>query len=71
MSAESMRTVRIATPDGAVESGSYYGDGRIELGDRAVTIDEVAVLAPSSPAKIVCAGLNYSDHPAELGMEVP
>jgi hypothetical protein len=41
-----------------VESGTCYGDGRIELGDRAVTIDEDAVWAPSTPTKIVCVGLS-------------
>jgi hypothetical protein len=45
-------------PRERVESGTYYGDGRIELGDRAVTIDEGAVLAPSTPTKIVCVGLS-------------
>lgn len=33
--------------------------------------DTVTFLAPVVPSKIVCVGLNYSDHAEELGMEVP
>lgn len=32
---------------------------------------EARLLAPSRPTKIVCAGLNYTDHAAEMGMQVP
>jgi len=31
----------------------------------------VKLLAPVSPSKVICVGLNYVDHAAELGMEVP
>lgn len=33
--------------------------------------DEVELLAPASPSKIVCVGRNYADHAKELGNEVP
>jgi 2-keto-4-pentenoate hydratase/2-oxohepta-3-ene-1,7-dioic acid hydratase in catechol pathway len=33
--------------------------------------DEVEILAPVSPSKIVCVGRNYAEHAAELGNEVP
>jgi len=32
---------------------------------------EAKLLAPSLPTKIVCAGLNYKDHAAEMGMPLP
>ncbi len=34
-------------------------------------VDEVKLLAPCLPTKIVAIGLNYRDHAAELGMDVP
>lgn len=33
--------------------------------------DEVEILAPVSPSKIVCVGRNYAEHARELGNEVP
>jgi 2-keto-4-pentenoate hydratase/2-oxohepta-3-ene-1,7-dioic acid hydratase in catechol pathway len=32
---------------------------------------EVTLLAPTTPSKIVCVGRNYREHAAELGNEVP
>ncbi|WP_406658300.1 fumarylacetoacetate hydrolase family protein [Methanolobus sp. ZRKC2] len=34
-------------------------------------IEEVEILPPSIPTKIVCVGLNYHDHAVELNMKVP
>lgn len=34
-------------------------------------LDEVRLLAPVEPGKIVCVGRNYAAHAAELGNEVP
>lgn len=34
-------------------------------------LSELEVLPPSNPSKIVCVGLNYHDHAAELGLSVP
>lgn len=33
--------------------------------------DEVKILAPVQPSKIVCVGRNYAEHAAELGNKVP
>lgn len=33
--------------------------------------DEVEILAPVSPSKIVCVGRNYAEHARELGNEIP
>ncbi len=40
------------------------------IGD-AVSLDEVRLLAPAEPQKIICVGRNYAEHAAELGNEVP
>ncbi|HEX5852246.1 MAG TPA: fumarylacetoacetate hydrolase family protein [Solirubrobacteraceae bacterium] len=53
-------------------------DGLAELGERAnghderVALDEVRLLPPvPDPGKIICLGLNYRDHAAETGQEIP
>ena len=44
---------------------SRDGDGK------TYEMEELEVLPPSNPSKIVCVGLNYHDHAAEVGMKVP
>ncbi|MBN2754061.1 MAG: fumarylacetoacetate hydrolase family protein [Candidatus Goldbacteria bacterium] len=39
--------------------------------DKIVEADNVQILPPSEPTKIVCMGLNYSDHAAEMGFAIP
>ncbi len=39
--------------------------------DRAWPLEEVKLLPPVVPSKIVCLGRNYREHAAELGHEVP
>jgi 2-keto-4-pentenoate hydratase/2-oxohepta-3-ene-1,7-dioic acid hydratase in catechol pathway len=34
-------------------------------------LDEVKVLTPVKPSKVVCIGLNYTDHARELNMKIP
>ncbi len=34
-------------------------------------LDELRVLAPCTPGKAVCVGLNYRDHALELGLDLP
>ncbi len=36
-----------------------------------VALDQVRLLAPVNPSKIVCVGRNYQAHAAEMGKEVP
>jgi 2-keto-4-pentenoate hydratase/2-oxohepta-3-ene-1,7-dioic acid hydratase in catechol pathway len=43
----------------------------IAPGATALSLSEVRLLAPVTPAKIVCVGRNYAEHAAELGNEVP
>ncbi|MBD3246628.1 MAG: DUF2437 domain-containing protein [Candidatus Omnitrophica bacterium] len=43
----------------------------IRISRRSVPASQVKILLPVRPSKIVCAGLNYRDHAAELGMPVP
>jgi len=34
-------------------------------------LDEVQLLSPCTPGKIVCVGVNYKDHAQEMGIELP
>ena len=38
---------------------------------QSFNLDELNLLSPSDPSKIVCVGRNYAAHAAELGNEVP
>ncbi len=77
-----MRIARVSVPDVpspvfAVINGDQVGllkshpFGELEPAGVAVELDQVKLLAPVIPTKIVCVGKNYADHAAELGGEVP
>jgi 2-keto-4-pentenoate hydratase/2-oxohepta-3-ene-1,7-dioic acid hydratase in catechol pathway len=78
-----MRHVRFRDPGGEVRRGEWTDEdgaeirahpdyaSRITLEDEVYTADEVEVLPPCEPTKIVCVGLNYADHAAEQGKDVP
>ncbi|WP_312117329.1 fumarylacetoacetate hydrolase family protein [Brevibacillus reuszeri] len=36
-----------------------------------LSLDEIAIKAPSEPSKVVCIGVNYRDHAEEMGIELP
>jgi 2-keto-4-pentenoate hydratase/2-oxohepta-3-ene-1,7-dioic acid hydratase in catechol pathway len=67
---------RIAT--GAVDDGSddvrilqgTFFEDPIPTGE-VVPLDDVRLLAPVLPSKLVCVGKNYAAHAAEFGMDVP
>src|SRR5688500_9591253 len=40
-------------------------------GPDALLLDEVNLVAPVNPSKVVCVGRNYRDHAAELGNKMP
>ena len=56
---ESIRVIR----------GTYFEDP-LPTGEE-VPFDDVRLLAPVLPSKVVCVGKNYAAHAAEFGMEVP
>jgi len=67
---------RIAT--GAVDDGSddirilqgTFFEDPVPTGE-VVPLDDVRLLAPVLPSKLVCVGKNYAAHAAEFGMDVP
>ena len=51
----------------------YLGDPILgsSLGSETAALSEVKLLAPVTPSKIVCIGMNYSAHAAEIAQDVP
>ncbi|HEY6300322.1 MAG TPA: fumarylacetoacetate hydrolase family protein, partial [Candidatus Binatus sp.] len=81
-----MRLVTFRRPGGAPEAGVISGETVTGLGSDMLSviasgaksggpsfkIADVQLLAPiPHPPKLICAGLNYRDHAAEVGMEIP
>src|SRR2546428_14127484 len=52
-----------------VRKGAFFED--LRSAGEEVPLDDVMLLAPVLPSKLVCVGKNYAAHAAELGMEVP
>ena len=79
-----MRIARIAHPTG-MSFAVLEGDGpgataaeieghpfaQIKLTGQRWALEDVRMLAPILPSKVVCVGRNYIEHAAELGNEVP
>jgi len=65
-----MHSIRFRDPAGSVRQGTFE-HGAVRFGDQQYTLNEVDVLAPCEPTKIVCVGLNYADHAAERDKTVP
>jgi 2-keto-4-pentenoate hydratase/2-oxohepta-3-ene-1,7-dioic acid hydratase in catechol pathway len=57
--------------DGSIEllSGAPWAGGQ-PTGNH-LTLNEVELLAPVQPSKLVCIGRNYAEHAAELGNQAP
>lgn len=65
-----MRRVRFRDPAGTVRTGELNDNG-IHFSGEEYALDEVDILPPTEPSKIVCVGLNYSDHAEETDSEIP
>ena len=65
-----MQHVRFRDPAGSIRNGQWT-DGTVRFGDSEYEAEDVTILAPTDPSKIVCVGLNYADHAAETGKDIP
>ncbi|WP_323192476.1 fumarylacetoacetate hydrolase family protein [Halostella sp. PRR32] len=65
-----MKRVRFRDPAGAVRTGEWTANG-VVFGGQTYDFDEVDVLPPSEPSKIVCVGRNYARHAEERGEDLP
>jgi 2-keto-4-pentenoate hydratase/2-oxohepta-3-ene-1,7-dioic acid hydratase in catechol pathway len=76
-----VRFVRFAPPGGPARWAIAEAEALVEIeGDvfarygatsRIWSLDEVELLAPVAPSKIVCLGTNFADHAAEMGKPLP
>ncbi len=74
------RIVRVMTDDGprwgvapGEEVQALRGDpfGSLEVGERLGQLQELTLLAPVTPSKVICVGLNYPAHADESNKEIP
>ena len=65
-----MHRVRFKDPAGSVRTGEWHGE-EVSFAGRTYGTQEVDILPPSEPTKILCIGLNYAAHAEESGSEIP
>lgn len=76
-----MRIVRLLGDDGAPRYGIVEGEtvyactgepyqGILDATAEVGPLDQVQLLPPAAPGKVVCVGLNYAAHAAELGIAI-
>ncbi|WP_426963915.1 fumarylacetoacetate hydrolase family protein [Haloparvum alkalitolerans] len=65
-----MKQIRFRDEAGTTRTGEY-DYGTITAAGRTYAVDDVEVLPPCEPTKIVCIGRNYAKHAEELGNDVP
>lgn len=67
-----MYRVRFRDPAGSIRNGEWK-DGTVEFADSTYNAesDEVDILPPTDPSKMICIGRNYAAHAAESGSDIP
>lgn len=81
-----MKFLRFKYED-TIKNGYYNGEKVIELDDNILNytnssidtlnnnksyyLNDIKIIEPTNPSKIVCVGLNYKDHCKELNMDLP
>lgn len=65
-----MHRVRFRDPAGSIRWGEWT-DGEVSFAGESHALEEVDVLAPCEPTKIVCIGRNYAAHAEERDEELP
>ncbi|WP_117595571.1 fumarylacetoacetate hydrolase family protein [Haloprofundus halophilus] len=65
-----MRQVRFIDPAGSTRTGEWV-DGGVEFASQRFDVEDVSILPPTNPTKIVCVGLNYRLHAEETDSEIP
>lgn len=64
-------TVENQTRTGIIENEKIFLYENGQKSAESFSFEEVRILPPVSPSKIVCVGRNYAEHAAELGNEIP
>lgn len=66
-----MRHVRFRDPAGAVREGEWTADDELVAADRTYDLEDVEVLTPVEPSKVIAVGRNYAKHAEEMGSDIP
>jgi 2-keto-4-pentenoate hydratase/2-oxohepta-3-ene-1,7-dioic acid hydratase in catechol pathway len=77
-----MKFIRFSDKDKNSKSGIYINDSEIieiegdiyganTMSQNIYKLEDIKILPPCSPSKIVCVGLNYGDHAAEMKKNLP
>lgn len=64
-----MRTVRFRDDSGLERTGTWPVGEHITAGEKAYDPDEVTILPPAEPTKVICQAGGYMDHREEAGLE--
>lgn len=54
-----------------LQEDEYFDPGKISRAHGSLALEDVQLVAPVRPSKIVCVGRNYLEHAAELGNKLP
>jgi len=54
-----------------LDYGEWFNGLDLAKTKQSISLDEVSLLAPVAPSKIVCVGRNYLEHAVELGNRMP
>ena len=66
-----MRLVRFEHPDTRKPVEGTLAESSIQAGGKTFPLEDVRLLPPCAPTKIICVGRNYANHAKELGNAVP
>jgi 2-keto-4-pentenoate hydratase/2-oxohepta-3-ene-1,7-dioic acid hydratase in catechol pathway len=66
-----MHLVRFVHPTSGLPTAGKLIDSIVHAHGDSFATEDVRLLAPCTPTKIICVGRNYADHAKELGNEVP
>ncbi|MFP9193413.1 fumarylacetoacetate hydrolase family protein [Natrialbaceae archaeon A-CW1-1] len=67
-----MKSIRFRDPAGAIRTGRLER-GTVHFANESYPFDsdDIEILPPCEPSKVVCIGRNYADHAAEMDSDVP
>lgn len=54
-----------------IEAHEFFAPAGISRSRGSLAVDDIRLVAPVAPSKIVCVGRNYREHAAEMGNKMP
>ncbi|MFB6186893.1 MAG: fumarylacetoacetate hydrolase family protein, partial [Halobacteriaceae archaeon] len=66
-----MAQIRFRDHSGRTRIGTTQKTSMIKAAGQTYRWEDVTILPPTDPTKIICIGRNYSKHAEEMGNEIP